>query len=71
MHSVGVHGKENKYNFYEILKVSPKSQAIDDTLRQQQLHMFKVDKRLREREGIEPNRNKRQKRTNNAHPFPF
>ncbi len=63
LHSVRVQGKENKYNFYEILKVSPKSQAISDTLRQQQLHMFKVDKRLREREGIEPNRNKRQKRT--------
>lgn len=61
LHSLRVLGKENKYNFYEILKVSPRSQAISNALRQTQLRMFKVDKRIREREVIEPNYNKRQK----------
>ena len=62
LHSVQVQGRENKYNFSEVLTVSPRSQEISDTLRQQQLRMFKADKRLREREGIEPNRSKKQKK---------
>ncbi len=62
LHSVRIKGKENKFNFNEILKVSPKSIEISDELRQQQLRMYKADKRLREKEGIEPNRNKRRKR---------
>ena len=62
LHSVRVQGRENKLNFYEVLKVSPRSQEISDDLRQQQLRMFKADKRLREREGIEPGRNKRRKK---------
>ena len=49
---VRVQDKENKYNLYEVLKVSPRSQEFSDTLRQQQLRMFKAEKRLREREGI-------------------
>jgi hypothetical protein len=62
LHSVRVQGRENKLNFYEVLKVSPRSQEISDALRQQQLRMFKADKRLREREGIEPGRSKRRKK---------
>ena len=62
LRSVRVQGKETKYNFSDVLKVSPRSQEIGDTLRQQQLRMFKADKRLREREGIEPNRSKKQKK---------
>jgi hypothetical protein len=60
LHSVRVQGRENKLNFYELLKVSHRSQEISDALRQQQLRKFKADKRLREREGIEP-RSKRRK----------
>ena len=41
---------------------SPRSLEISDALRQQQLRMFKADKRLREQEGIEPGRSKRRKK---------
>ena len=51
LNSVRVQGKDNKFSFSEILKVSPESDEIDDSLRQQQLRMFKDDKRLREREN--------------------
>ena len=41
---------------FEVLKVSPLSQDIDNSLRQKQLDIYHADKRKREREGIEPNR---------------
>ncbi len=56
LNSVWVQDKEKKFNLSEVLKVSPLSQNIDNSLRQKQLGIFKVDKRLREREGIEPDR---------------
>lgn len=56
INSVRVQGKNNKYNIVEILKVSPLSKEIDNSLRRKQLSLFKADKRIREREGIEPNR---------------
>jgi hypothetical protein len=62
LNSVKVEGKDNKYNISEVLKVPPLSQEIDNSLRRKQLSIFKADKRLREREGIEPNR-KSSKRT--------
>ena len=61
LHSVRVQGRETKLNFYEVLKVSPRNQEISDDLRQQQLRMFKADKRLREQEGLEA-RSKRRKK---------
>ena len=56
LNSVWVEGRENKFNLSDVLKVSPLSQEIDNSLRKKQLSLFKQDKRLREREGIEPNR---------------
>ena len=56
LNSVRVHGKDNKVNVVEVLKVSPLSQEIDNSLRKKQLGLFKADKRIREREGIEPDR---------------
>jgi hypothetical protein len=41
---------------FEVLKVSPLSQHIDNSLRQKQLDIYRADKRIREREGIEPHR---------------
>ena len=38
-----------------MLKESPHSQEIDNSLRKKQLSPYKQDKRLREREVIEPN----------------
>ena len=49
-------GRGNKFNLSDVLKVSPLSQEIDNSLRMKQLSLYKADKRLREREGIEPNR---------------
>ena len=40
-----------------MLKVSPLSQDIDNSLRQKQLDIYRADKRIREREGIEPDPN--------------
>ncbi len=56
LNSIRVQDKEKKYNLSEVLKVSAQSQDIDNSLRQKQLGIFRVDKRMREREGIEPNR---------------
>ena len=56
LNSMRVQGKEYNYNFIEVLKVSSLSQEIDNSLRKKQLSMFKADKRIREREGIEPDR---------------
>ena len=58
LNSVRVQGKENKYNFIEVLKVPSMSQEIGNSLRKKQLSLFKADKRIREREGIEPDRRK-------------
>ena len=62
LNNIKVQGKVKKYNLSEVLKVSAQSQDIDNSLRQKQLGIFRVDKRMREREGIEPNR-RRSKRT--------
>ena len=62
LNSIWVQDKEKKFNLSEVLKVSLLSQNIDNSLRQKQLGIFRVDKRLREREGIEPDR-KTSKRT--------
>ena len=56
LNSVWVERRENKFNLSDVLKVSPLSQEIDNSLRKKQLSLYKGDKRLREREGIEPNR---------------
>ena len=56
LNSVWVEGRENKFNLSDVLKVSPLSQEIDNSLRKKQLSLFKQDKRLKEREGTEPNR---------------
>ena len=56
LNSVKVQGKENKFNLSEVLKVSPASKEIDNSLRKEQLRLFKADKRIREREGIEPSK---------------
>jgi hypothetical protein len=54
--SLGLQDKDKKYNLSDVLKVSAQSQDIDNSLRQKQLGIFRLDKRMREREGIEPNR---------------
>ena len=56
LNSIRVQDKEMKYNLSDILKVSAQSQDIDNSLRQKQLGILRVDKRMRELEGIEPNR---------------
>ena len=56
INNVRVQGKDIKYNFSDVLKVPPLSTEIDNSMRKKQLLLFKADKRLREREGIEPNR---------------
>ncbi|KAI3657650.1 hypothetical protein MP638_001369 [Amoeboaphelidium occidentale] len=54
LNSVRVEGKHQKFNLFEVLKVSPLSQDIDNSLRQKQLDIYRADKRIQEREGIEP-----------------
>ena len=56
LNSVRVQGKDNKYSLVEVLKVSPLSKEVDNSLRKKQLSLFKADKRIRELEGIEPDR---------------
>jgi hypothetical protein len=46
LNSVHVH---QKFNVFEVLKVSPLSQDIDNSLRQKQLDIYRADKRIRER----------------------
>jgi hypothetical protein len=62
LNSVRVEGKHQKFNWFEVLKVSPLSQDIDNSLREKQLDIYKADKRIREREVIEPDR-RQSKRT--------
>ena len=38
-----VQGKANKYNVSEVLKVSPQSKEIDNSLKQKQLGIFRAD----------------------------
>jgi predicted aldo/keto reductase-like oxidoreductase len=47
LNSVKVQGKGNKINLSEVLKVSPSSQEIDNSLRKKQLSLFKEDKRFK------------------------
>ena len=61
LNSVHVEGKQQKFNLFEVLKVSPLSQDIDNSLRQKQLDIYRADKRIREREGIEPDRGGRKR----------
>jgi hypothetical protein len=56
LNSVCVEGKHQKFNLFEVLKVSPLSQDIDNSLMQKQLDIYRADKCIREREGIEPDR---------------
>ena len=64
LNSVRVEGQHQKFNMFEELKVSPLSQDIGNSLRQKQFDTYRVDKRTREREGIEPDR-KSKKRSKN------
>jgi hypothetical protein len=61
LNSIKVQGKDRKFKMPEVLKVSPTSKEINNSLREQQLRLFKADKRLRERERISPNRNNRKR----------
>eukprot|EP00835_Amoeboradix_gromovi_P002672 NODE_156_length_16689_cov_0.273960.p5 type:complete len:344 gc:universal NODE_156_length_16689_cov_0.273960:13130-12099(-) len=54
LNSIQVEGKHQKFNMFEVLKVSSLSQDIDNSLRQKQLDIYRTDKRIRE--GIEPDR---------------
>ena len=45
LNSVIVQGKDNKFNLKEVLKVPQSSQEIDNSLRKNQLSLFKADKR--------------------------
>ena len=51
-----VEGRHQKFNMFEVLKVSSLSQDIDISLRQKQLEIYRADMRIREREGIGPDR---------------
>ncbi|KAI3656565.1 hypothetical protein MP638_000551 [Amoeboaphelidium occidentale] len=50
----------------DVLKVSPLSKKIDNSLRLKQLDLYKADKRIREREGIETDRRERSEFGNNV-----
>jgi hypothetical protein len=56
LNSVHIEGKHQKINMFEVLKVSSLSQDINNSLRQKLFDIYRADKRIREREGIEPNR---------------
>ncbi len=56
LNPVRVLGKDTKFNIAEVLKVSALSREIDNSLRKKHLSLFKADKRIREREGLEPDR---------------
>ena len=56
LNSIRVEGKHQKFNLFEVLKVSLLSQDIDNSLRQKQLDTYRADKCIRECEGIEPDR---------------
>ena len=56
LNSIWVEGRSQKFNTFEALKVSPLSQDIDNSLRKKQLDIYHADKRIRESEGIDPDR---------------
>ena len=56
LNSIKAQGYDNKFKMSDVLKVSPQSKEINNSLRERQLSLFKADKRLREREGLAPNR---------------
>ncbi|KAI3655863.1 hypothetical protein MP638_001792, partial [Amoeboaphelidium occidentale] len=62
LNSVVVQGKKDKFNMSDVLKVSPLTKEIDNSLRLKQLDLYKADKRIREREGIEADRSDTKKR---------
>ena len=56
LNSIKVQGCDDKFKPSQVLKVPPQSKEINNSLRERQLRLFKADKRLREQEGIKPNR---------------
>ena len=44
LNSVCVERRENKFNLSDVLKVSPLSQEVDNSLRKKQLSLFKAEK---------------------------
>jgi hypothetical protein len=62
LNSVMVQGKKDKLCVSDVLKVSPLTKEIDNSLRLKQLDLYKADKRIREREGIDPDRRESKKR---------
>ena len=62
LNSVHVEGKHQKFNLFKVLKVSPLSQDIDNSLRQKQLDIYRADKRIRERDGVQPDRERKRSR---------
>ena len=44
LNSVRVEGKHQKFNMLEVLKVSPMSQDIDNSLRQKHRDIYRADK---------------------------
>ena len=63
LNSINIQGCDNKFKISEILKVPPESKEISNSLRERQLNLYKADKRLREREGITPNRSTQKRQT--------
>ena len=63
LNSIKVQGCDNKFKIAEILKVPRESREISNSLRERQLNLYKADKRLREREGITPNRSNQKRQT--------
>jgi Integrase core domain len=56
LNSIKVQGCDTKFNVSDVLKIPPQSKEINNSLRERQTNMFTADKRIREREGISPNR---------------
>jgi Integrase core domain len=63
LNSIKIQGCDTKFKISEILKVPPESREISNSLRERQLNLYKADKRLREREGIMPNRSNQKRQT--------
>ena len=63
INSIKVQGCDNKFKMSEVLKVPPNSREINNSLRERQLNLFKADKRIREQEGISPNRSSTKRMT--------
>jgi hypothetical protein len=52
LNSVMVQWKKGKFNISDVLKVSPLTKEIDNSLRLKQLDLYRADERIREKEGI-------------------